>query len=94
MVFNKSVRIKIILKFRFSEKATKMWKKSPTCFDVTESNQVVDFFSNFVAFSKCLNFNRLVLNSQLLVLNFPEMLEVISNYLGGLFLRLCTYKRL
>ena len=36
----------------------KIWKKSPTCFDIytVTSKQVGDFFSNFVAFSECLDF--------------------------------------
>ena len=51
------------LKLRFSEKATKFEKKSPTCFDIytVTSKQVGYFFSNFVAFSECLNLKLLTL---------------------------------
>ena len=43
-------------------KGYKNWKKSPTCFDVTEENvkKSERFFSNFVAFSQYLNFMTLV----------------------------------
>ena len=36
--------ISSLLKFRFSEKATKNLKKPPTCFDITELTSRQDFF--------------------------------------------------
>ena len=44
------------LKFRFSEKATKITKKSPIVLTLlSKSQKNWEFFSNFVAFSQCLN---------------------------------------
>jgi hypothetical protein len=48
----------IFLKFIYSQKATKIWKKLPILFDITQSVQkkLEDFFQFFVAFSENVKF--------------------------------------
>ena len=56
----------LLVKFRFSEKATKFWKKYLICFETTELSKHqnrLKFFSNFVAFSQCLTPVKTVLKS-------------------------------
>ena len=45
------------IKFRFLKKASNIWKKYPTWFDVSEkSSKQVGDFSDFVSFSQYFNF--------------------------------------
>ena len=53
--------VNLMVKFRYSEKATKIWKNLLLCFDFTTHilmwfEKKWEIFSNFVAFSQYLNF--------------------------------------
>ena len=67
-------------KFKFSEKATRNWKKMPPVLAFTQwMSKHGGYFSNCVAFSQCLIFNKRVALTDFSVFQVREMFPSLNN---------------